>query len=342
MDVARAVSVLAIILFHFLIWVYFPGMHERSPSLVGVWEKVADFTSTFRLPLLFMISGFLAGPRIRDGFANRKNVLSAATNAWLYVVWLSVFAICSIVIKPGLPLRVGSVDSYFKQLILPRTIVWFIFALVLWTLVLSLLRRVPPGLLLAATFVLSCTIWYAPRPSGEMYVQVLYYGFFFTLGVYAPRIIRWLAAKPVWAKLLLSTVLLAVAIYLIPLIPRDVAGVGSVLRTVKDSLVAGAALPVAALVAFTPLLGKALAYIGRRTLPLYVMQLPILWAVIMVRPRMPWGTSAFQVLSPFIGLAGVVIAALALHWILVRTPARVLFELPTMFSRWIRGKTMQS
>ncbi|MFP3588806.1 hypothetical protein SCB29_35170, partial [Paraburkholderia sp. SIMBA_055] len=123
----------------------------------------------------------------------------------------------------------------------------------------------------------------------------------------------------------------------IPAIPRDVDGIGVVLRTVKDTLIAAAAIPVASLIAMLPFVGRSLAYIGQRTLPLYVMQLPILWMVILVRPRMPWGNGPFQIVSPFIGLAGIVVMALALHWLAMRTPARVMFQLPRSWARRIRG-----
>jgi fucose 4-O-acetylase-like acetyltransferase len=335
-DVGRGVSILAIVLFHFLIWVYLPGMKDRNAALLGAWETVAEITASFRLSLLFVISGYLIGPRLRRGFADRKNLLRVATNAWLCVVWLAIFALCSLLIKPGMPLRISSVESFFTQLVLPRTTLWFIVALVVWAFIVAALHRVPAAVMLSATFVLSSSTWLLPRGPGDMYVQVLYYGFFFAAGVYLVQTIRWLATRPPVVALPMMVGFALLAAVVLPWLEDSGLPLPRVLSVLGDAAVVAAAIPGVALLALVPVLGRVLGAIGRNALPIYLMQLPILWAVIMVRPRMPWANEAFQVIAPFVGLAGTVLVALALYWLAMRTPAAALFTLPTALD-WTRA-----
>ncbi|MCU1407829.1 MAG: hypothetical protein JWQ43_4132, partial [Glaciihabitans sp.] len=62
MDVTRAICVIVIVLFHFLIWIYFPGIDNDAGALVQGWQTFAEVTSAFRLPLLFLASGLIVGP----------------------------------------------------------------------------------------------------------------------------------------------------------------------------------------------------------------------------------------------------------------------------------------
>lgn len=341
-DVARGISILAIVLFHFLIWVYLPGMKDRNPGLLEAWGVIAETTASFRLSLLFVVSGFVVGPRLRRGFSDTKNILRIATNSWLYVVWLAIFALCSLLIKPGYPLRISSVESFFAQFLLPRTTLWFVFALVFWGVLLAALHRLPAPVVLAATFALSSSVWLLPRGPGDMYSQVLYYGFFFAVGVYMTRAVRWLATRPPWFAASIFAGSAAVAAFLLPWVKASDFPLPRVITVLSDVAVVGAAIPAAALLVLVPMVGKVLGYIGRMALPIYVMQLPILWEVIRIRPQMPWANEKFQVLAPFIGLGGTVIVALVLHWALMRTPARVLFRLPTALANTIvRGGTRE-
>jgi hypothetical protein len=332
--VTRAMCVIFIVLFHFLIWVYFPGINNDEGTLVEGWQTFADLTSAFRLPLLFIASGLIVGPRIRRGFKDQKNVLRAASSYWLYVVWLTIFALCSIFVKPGYPLRVSSFESYLAQLLRPRTILWFILTLVVWTLVLCALRRMRPAVNLAIALTVSVASGFIPRViGGDLYLQVLYYGVFFAFGVYAAPVARWLAARPHWWKVILGVVAFSFAISVIPYIQKSEIPGASSIRIVKDLICALSLIPIAATIALVPKVGEGLAYLGRRTLPIYVLQLPILWAIIALRPRMPWGSEIFRLLSPFLFLAVIVLLALAIHWFLMHSPGRVLFELPEPLRR---------
>jgi hypothetical protein len=74
--------------------------------------------------------------------------------------------------------------------------------------------------------------------------------------------------------------------------------------------------------------------IGRRTLPIFVLQLPLIW-VLFLLPPVEWSFAFAPVrhLAPVLGTAVIVMAALGIHSLVMRGRGRVLFGLP---SRWRR------
>jgi len=341
-DVARAMCVIIIILFHFLIWVYFPGINNEEGALVQFWRGWVAISEPFHLALLFIVSGLMVGPRLANGIRDPGNLVRIASNYWLYAVWLAVYALCSVVVPQGYPLRVYNVESFLWQMVRPRTIAWYILGLVFWTLVLCLLRRLPPILVLAMTLVVSIGQAYIPRTTGgDLYLQILFYGFFFALGAYAPRAIRWLAAHPIWWKVLLGVATFAGMAAIAPWLVQH--GLpGSTVRVLRSLLYSLSLIPVMAMIAMVPVMGRGLARIGRETLPIFVLQLPLLWVVIYLRPRMPWDNELFRVVAPFLIVALVVAAAYAIHWALMRTPLRILFRLPEPIRRRVSGDRARS
>jgi hypothetical protein len=76
----------------------------------------------------------------------------------------------------------------------------------------------------------------------------------------------------------------------------------------------------------------AASAIGRRTLPIFVLQLPLIW-VLFLLPPVAWSMEFAPVryLAPMLGTALIVFAALGIQRLLKRGRARGLFELP---ERW--------
>lgn len=330
-DAARGVCVLAIVLFHFLIWIWQPEVGDGTGPTATVWGFVAEALGKVRLPLLFTLSGFIVADRIRAGLSDRRNLLRVANSYWLYVVWLVIFALISVIIPAGWPLRVNGLASFAKQLILPRTILWFVLALAIWTLVLALLHRVPPALVLAGLAVVSVLTRVFPFPSGESISLVLYYGFFFGLGVYARSLFRYATSSGMWWKapaLLAAYLLVSAARNALPANPVS----GTLTGLAASTLMAMTAASIVALLCLVPHLARWLGAIGQQTLPIYVMQLPVLWFLIFVRVHTELFASPIgRAIGPVLGVAFVVAVTLVAHRLLMRTPLRILFGLP---ERW--------
>jgi uncharacterized membrane protein YcfT len=326
-DAARGVCVLLVVLLHVRIFVYAP----LAPPTHGVevWTQLTEFFGAFRLPLLFVVSGLVASKRVRAGWSDRRTVLRAVSLYWLYVVWLSVYALLSIVvIAPGVPFRVMSIGAYMQQLVVPDSMLWFIFALAVYVVLLSSLRRVRPAVMLAVLVVVSIASGAAPMTRDEaLWLHAVYYAVFFAVGVYLAPALRALAASRARWRVPLA---LAAFVACQLLWQQGVEGtlVESALRVLRDgSAVVLSIIVIELAVRWRPFTSAA-SSIGRRTLPIFVLQLPLIWALFLL-PPVEWSLTFAPIrnLAPVLGTALIVVAALGIHSLAMRGPGRALFGL---------------
>lgn len=334
-DAARGVCVLLVVLLHVRIFVYAP----LTPATNGVeiWTQLTEFFGAFRLPLLFVVSGLVASKRVRAGWGDRHTVLRAVSLYWLYAVWLTVYAVLSIVVvDPGVPFRVMTPLHYFEQLFVPDSMLWFIFALAAYVVLLGSLHRVRPAVMLAVLAVASVATGAMPVTRDEaLWLHVVYYAVFFAVGVYLAPTLRALAASRVrWRVPLALGAFIACQL----LWQQSVEGtvLESVLRLLRDSsAVALSIIVIALLVRWRPFAATASA-IGRRTLPIFVLQLPLIW-VLYLLPPVEWslGVAWIRHLAPLLFTALIVAAALGIHSLVMRGSGRVLFRLPEAWEKKI-------
>jgi uncharacterized membrane protein YcfT len=332
-DAARGVCVLLVVLLHVRIFVYAPLAPPTNG--VEVWTQLTEFFGAFRLPLLFVVSGLVASRRVRAGWSDRRTVLRAVSLYWLYLVWLTVYALLSIVVVwPGVPFRVLSVEAYTRQLVVPDSMLWFIFALAVYVALLSSLSRVPPAVILGVFAVVSVASGAAPMNRDEaLWLHGVYYAVFFAVGVYLAPLVRALAENRSSWRLPLA---LGVFVVCEVVWQQSVEGtvLESGLRLLRDfAAVALSVIVIALLVRWQPF-ARAAGAIGRRTLPIFVLQLPLIW-VLFLLPPVEWSLTFAPVrhLAPVLGTALIVVAALGIHSLVMRGRGRVLFGLP---SRWGR------
>ena len=334
-DAARGVCVLLVVLLHVRIFVYAP----LTPPTNGVeiWTQLTEFFGAFRLPLLFVVSGLVASKRVRAGWSDRRTLLRAVSLYWLYLVWLTVYALVSIVvISPGIPFRIMTVGHYAAQLVVPDSMLWFIFALAAYVVLLSSLRRVRPAWVLAVLAAISVATGAAPVTRDEaLWLHVVYYAVFFAVGVYLAPALRALAANRArWRVPLAVGAFIACQL----LWQQSVEGtvLESALRLLRDgSAVALSIIVIALLVRWQPFAATASA-IGRRTLPIFVLQLPLIW-VLYLLPPVEWslGVAWIRHLAPLLFTALIVVASLGIHSLVMRGSGRVLFGLPQAWRRRI-------
>jgi uncharacterized membrane protein YcfT len=334
-DAARGVCVLLVILLHVRIFVYAP----LAPPTNGVeiWTQLTEFFGAFRLPLLFAVSGLVASRRVRAGWSDRRTVLRAVSLYWLYLVWLTVYALLSIVvIAPGIPFRVTSVGAYALQLIVPNSMLWFIFALAVYVVLLSSLHRVRPAVMLGVFAVVSVASGAAPMTRDEaLWLHAVYYAVFFAAGVYlAPQLRALASSRARWR------VPVAVAAFIVCQVLWQQGVEGTVLESGLRLLRDGSAIVLSIIVIELAVRWRPFAAvsgaIGRRTLPIFVLQLPLIWLLFLL-PPVEWSLAFAPVrhVAPLLGTAFIVVAALGIHNRVVRGPARVLFGLPEHWRRRI-------
>jgi len=336
-DAARGVCVLLVVLLHVRIFVYAP----LAPPTNGIeiWTQLTEFFGAFRLPLLFVVSGLVASKRVRAGWSDRRTVLRAVSLYWLYLVWLTVYALLSIVfISPGIPFRVMTPLHYLEQVFVPDSMLWFIFALAASVVLLSSLHRVRPTVMLAVLAIASVATGAMPLTRDEaLWLHVVYYAVFFAVGVYLAPALRALAASRVrWRVPVAVGAFVACQL----LWQQSVEGtvLESALRLLRDSsAVVLSIIVIALLVRWRPFAATASA-IGRRTLPIFVLQLPLIW-VLYLLPPVAWSLDVAWIrhLAPLLCTALIVAASLGIHSLVMRGSGRVLFGLPQKWEKAVLG-----
>jgi peptidoglycan/LPS O-acetylase OafA/YrhL len=329
-DGVRGFCVLAVVLSHVIAW----GLEPAVGSAAQVfWDKASGQLTPIRMPTLFVLSGFLLSSRVRAGLADRRALTSAGTSYYIYVVWLALYGLLAMA---GLYTGVSSVSSFVSQLLLPQTILWFVLGLAFWTLLLGALHRVHPALILVGLGILSIASFWMPGQNGlDQYTRILQYGFFFGLGVYGKSGFGRLASGKLWLASAGALVLYLV-VRLLMSVGQDVLVLEGPLTLFRDAGAVVVTIVVVALLCRGRWVRTPLVWVGRRTLPIYVMH-PIVilclariagWDSFIGIPGMAWTV-------PIFGTLVISLVAVFIHSLMRRTPLRVLFELPPALKRWL-------
>lgn len=342
-DAARGICVLGVVLMHATLSLGF-GVIDSAAGVF--WRWLIDVMGPFRMPGLSMLSGLLLARRIRHGWADRSVRVSIATSYWLYAVWLLLFVLFAVVVGSAIwtgPIGGGTDaqawQALLNQLVLPRTLLWYVLALAVWTALLTTLRRVDPALVLVGLTILSIAAAYLPVvDNNDQYRNIARYALFFAIGVYGSAWIRGRVAQRPGATAAQAAGVAAVCAIIMVL--GDNPDVAAVLSAPRDAAAALLLLTAVAIACRVGPVGRALAWIGRRTLPVYVMHGLLLEALLLSPLRNQLlGLPLVGALSPLIVTLAVAAVAVGVHALVIRTPLRVVFALPAPWRRRLAGGT---
>ena len=265
-DALRGLAVLAVVFMHV-------GSYRHSPS--PLVQAIGAALTPVRMPLLMTISGMLASTlRHRPGRALHR----AAGLAWLVICWMPF----EWTLRRLAGMEVGTF-TWYRELLGPANELWFVWALALLTGTLPWIGRAGAAWVMPAALAASALVPHGGAPSGPLNVgqwQTISYAVFFYGGVFfADRWRTLLGASPrrwgAWLALFAVAHALALGLtgrtgsgWLLPV--ESFAGVGL-------CLCSGAWL------ARLPMAGERLAWLGRRTLPVYIAHAPLIrlgaWAL---------------------------------------------------------------
>ena len=267
-DTTRAAAVTAVVLFHICIWQFLPVLRDAAPSgnALRLWDLVNGVIGGLRMPVLLALSGLLVGRRVAQGFhATRRGVVA---NLYLYVVWLTVYVAFSAAVRSQIPQRVEGLPDYFNQLLVPRTTLWYVLALAVYVLLLTALRGVPSWAVLGGLAIISVLAFTYP-PGIGMWGKIAGLMVYFALGVRAGPLLRRSAerARPVLTAAAVGVCV--VLIYADRFAPNRLSQV--TFGLIRNAIVIVTAVAVVALVARWRPLGAVGAYLGQRTLGVYVI-----------------------------------------------------------------------
>lgn len=329
-DAAKGVCIVLVVLHHLVTKHY--AVLLPDGSFVGTaWLGVTDALKPVRMPLFFLISGMFAASAVRRPWrrAARPRI---ANPYYLYVVWLLIHAVVFSYATALAMNRTRNLTELLGDLVLASTQLWYLYALALYFVLAKLLLRFDPRWVLAGAAAVSAVASLLPIEAANR-ESVLQHFVYFLAGV------------------------------LVPALPRRVAELRG--RHVTSALAAGAAavgggalvlgLPESTTTLLVSLVGVPLAIrlvaaasawqwfaapaaeLGRRTLPVYVMHVPLLALLhhlvvplreVLLVPDTPAGVLVAAA-YPLLATATVTGTCLLLHAVLVRGGLGFLFQLPT-------------
>lgn len=339
LDAARGLCVLAVVLVHLDYFHTFPltGDPTGMPVLKA-WE-ILNLTvlAQLRMPLLLLLSGWLAASKVRAGLRSGRTRWAIMRNVHLVVVWTVVYVVVERLVAPG-PRSVAtahaeSLTGLLREIVLPSFgPLWFVHLLAVCLVVLAAARRLPPALVLTALLLSG---WAIERATGDP--AGLPRAVFFAAGVYlAPRLPHLVRSRRAVVAAIPAALGFS-ALYAVA--PESVQYPLDVATCLPLALLALAGM---AWVTRRPLglrLSRPLSWVGRRTLGVYVLHWPIV-GIIAVTARRHAGDfgwlyhdTALAIAYPLALTALIAAACIALEAGLKRAGLGILFEPPARVQR---------
>ena len=271
-DTAKALSIFLVVLHHTV------GKHLClvTPSpLIGVetaWLELTYALRPVRMPLFFVVSGLFAGPALRRPWRQvvRKRVLDIY---YLYALWLGIHMGVFMVFDE-LPMnRTRDWSELVANLVIASSGLWYLYALVAYFLVARLLVGLDPRVVVALAAALALL---TPSLGIEAVntASLVQHFFFFAFAAHFPSVVGSMALLGRRLTLLLAGA--AAAVGAAPIVWGPDARPS---RFVISLLAVPLAIRLAGLLAQWRPAARLGSFLGRRTLPIYVLHVPVLAAL---------------------------------------------------------------
>jgi D-alanine--D-alanine ligase len=328
-DTAKGACILLVVLWHVVMKHYLQIDWKLSVPLPGAWGTLGEQLLPLRMPLFFAVSGIFAV----NAVGRPWRVLGRSKVArffYLYALWLFIHTMLLAVVDDFDTARAGDALELLEQLTITPSNLWYLYALALYFAVAKVVRGLPTGRVLVVAFLLSAVasaeLLPTPGDRGEVMQNLL----FFLAGVRLRPVLERLATARDRQQLALTGGILVVALAAMELTgSREWFGVRPAVSAV--SVVFG--VTAAAYLAGWSAVSRPLATLGSRTLPVYVIHMPVLallhQALISPLSNLDarWQVPV-AVAEPVILTAVVVASCLALETVLRKAGAAFLFDLP--------------
>ncbi|GEP39093.1 hypothetical protein NPS01_27560 [Nocardioides psychrotolerans] len=334
-DIAKGGCILLVVLHH-VVGKHLVAVVPDDLAVVAVaWSGVSGALRPVRMPLFFVLSGFFASGAVHRPWPTvRRRVTSPA---YVYVVWLVILGLFFTWEQDLVTNRTQDLGELALDLLLASTALWFLYALAVYFLVVRLTRRVPAYALVMVGGLVALGAAALPIEEANR-VSLLVHLVYFVVGSRCPGLVTWLAGLGVRRLLPVGVLVLLAGSGVMALL-----GLPSPVRVVLLSVVG---VPVglwlaAGLARAAPgaRVTGALAWTGRRTLPVYVLHLPVLGALhhVLDVPAADGASTLSRAAAvllaaayPFAVTALVIAVSLVAHRVLVGLGLGLLFELPRL------------
>lgn len=330
-DLVKSISVLLVVLMHFVMTL----VEVVDSPVTGFWEAAVNVLEPMRMPTFFVVSGIIAADAVdRPWRSSRRRTLGLP---YLYVVWFGILFVTLQVATWSAPSS-GTVVSFLAGLLVPYHGYWFLYALVLYFVIAKLTRNLPVWIVIGIPLVVSL---FRAETIGAIRTVLAFAGFddarmtpwvvlnlvFFLIGVRYKTLVLTVARNARWTLIVVLGIT-ATALTLV----RHWQPIQW-----ENAFILLAALWIVTAVMLASLLvawegpRSMSAYVGRRTLPIYVVQFPfVMLASIWFAESPPtvletaWG----QVLYPPVATAAIAAIGLGLYAAVQGNVFRHLFTAP--------------
>jgi uncharacterized membrane protein YcfT len=339
-DAAKGLLIVLVVFWHVVMKSYLTIDWRIGLPIPGAWGLISDLAYPVRMPLFFLISGCFAANAVARPWAAvfRSRVLRFL---YLYLLWTLIHMV-TMWAFPDFPTLIRrSVAEFVEAITISPPNAWYLYALALYFLVAKALRRLPAWIPLAAAAALTTAVGAGlidvVSNRGSLLANLLY----FLIGT---TFSRWIiGSRPAAPSARASSV----ALYL---------GAFAVVRATGWSMFpeCGGGRPprrrrgdrLAPLLARVPRLGRALARLGRRTLQIYVIHMPVLaLADALVAQRVSDAGRPVQlvaaVLLPVVLTAVVIAVSVGIGALVTRDRLSWLFDLPAGAAREKRSPSLR-
>lgn len=318
-DIAKGLAIFLVVLGHARSKVF---IEMDGPSaIVDAWSGVGGVLPIIRMPLFFAISGILAAKAVTRPWhaVVRPRVLNIY---WVYAIWLIIGTLTFSFFQSFDTSIPRSPERFISELFVGTSYLWYLYALIAYFVLIKCLYRFRVPVL--AVGVLGCLVISADVLSFHVHgnLQSMVRSFvFFALGVYFGGTIK----RHVESRAATITFIGGVAGVAL-LVAANVSGARWLDAFASASLLM-AILGLCRLVSeYVP---AAVEYVGRNTLPVYVMHVPLLAACHAIVPLVPVPLNgALFALSPVLLALLAVVTCLVVHRALVSMRLGFLFQLP--------------
>lgn len=328
-DTAKGLLIALVVFWHVVMKSYLTIDWRLGIPIPGVWGLISDIAYPMRMPLFFLISGCFAASAVARPWAAvfRGRVVRFL---YLYLLW-TLIHMATMWAFPDFPTLVPrSIAEFVEAITISPPNAWYLYALALYFLVAKGLRRLPSWIPLAAAAALTTAVGAGlidiVSNRGSLLANLLY----FLIGTTFSQRIVGLAARP---RLLLATA--SVVLYLGAFAVVRVTGTEQIpgVWPAVALLGVGAGIAVAPLLATVPRLGQGLARLGRSTLKIYVIHMPVLALAdaLVAQPVSDAGRPmqlAAAVLLPIVLTAAVIAVSVGIGALITRDRLSWLFDLP--------------
>lgn len=321
-DVAKGVCIILVVLWHVV--TKHAIQVEGAGPITDAWATLNAQLLPLRMPLFFLISGMFAGSAVNApaGTSWRRR---AGRLAAVYVVWVVIQTFVLALTPDFDTARAENGWQLLAQLTISPTNLWYLLALAVYLLVARVVRHVPTAVVLPTAFAIAAVAAAGVIPDLGNLWQLVQNLFFFLAGLRLRSVIeRFAAASGALRTFMLAGAYVAAVGAVGVLGMRQWPGVWPLLSIVAVAFgVAGCAL----IDRHADVIARPLRWVGRRTLPIYVIHMIPLALIDGALRGAGWtATPAVEVVWPIVLTAVVITICLAVHAGLVRLGLGVLFD----------------